>query len=360
MPLTNSPQNAQPTEQQPRSAPPDAGFSLAQKVRFLSQPATYLDDSGPQPRPIETVETHMAWVFLTEQHAYKLKKPVRYDFLDFSTLAARYQDGQAELQLNRRLAQEIYLDLVPLTVDPEGGLQLGQRGTVVDWLVKMRRLPADSLLDVALQQATVTASDITRVVQRLAQFYQSLPPVHLSAVEYRDQLQTDLQTTRQTLTLHANGLPGDWVGQIIDALLRFLKTQADCFDQRVYQGKIIEGHGDLRPEHICLWPEVVVIDCLEFSPPLRMLDCVDELAFLALECERLGHRTIGHQILTTYADVSGDYAPNRLINFYQAYRACLRAKLAIWHIPEPGQLAAADWFKRARRYLHLAESHLPG
>ncbi|MEM9903729.1 MAG: hypothetical protein AAF921_01720 [Cyanobacteria bacterium P01_D01_bin.44] len=353
-------------------------FATPQKVQFLSRLASYCDGQGGvteqismpvdgvpvdgvpvDEKSVDVIETHMSWVFLTEQFVYKLKKPVRYAFLDFSTLAARYQDVQAELRLNRRLAPQVYLEVVPLMVNLQGQLQLGAGTKVIDWLVKMRRLPADGMLDVAIKTGTVEEPDLSRIVQHLAKFYQALPPVELSAMDYRCQLKSDLQTTLQALMRYANGLPGNLVSCLLNELILFLKAEPEIFNDRIRQGKVIEGHGDLRPEHICLKPDITVIDCLEFNPSLRVLDCVDELAFLALECERLGAAWVGDQILELYYRTAQDAPPERLIGFYKAYRACLRAKLAIWHMQEPGRLEAADWFERARTYLYLAEKYLP-
>ncbi len=304
---------------------------------------------------VEVIETHMSWVFLTERYVYKLKKPVRYEFLDFSTLSARYHDCQAELQLNRRLAPQVYLDVVPLIINQSGKLQLGGEGKIVDWLVKMLRLSTDAMLDVAIKQGTVESTDLNRVGQHLVHFYQNLPPANLSAADYLLTVKLELQKTLQELTLHANGLPGDLVSYLITELLAFMQTESDIFNSRICQGKIVEGHGDLRPEHICLKPEVAIIDCLEFNQSLRVLDCADELSFLALECERLGAAWVGNQILTIYCRAAQDCPPESLIRFYKAYRACLRAKLAIWHMQEPGRLEVSAWFERARTYLHLAE-----
>ncbi|MDJ0591654.1 MAG: hypothetical protein QNJ72_16930 [Pleurocapsa sp. MO_226.B13] len=334
-------------------------LATAQKVQFLRQPASYYDRLVDGTERVKAIETHMSWVFLTERYAYKLKKPVRYEFLDFSTLSARYQDCQAELQLNRRLAPQVYLDVVPLVVNPSGQLQLGGEGKIVDWLVEMLRLSADAMLDVAIKEGTVEEKDLIRVVQHLVHFYRTLPPVNLSTADYLLTIESALQTTLQELTLHANGLPGDLVDYLIAELLAFLSTESDLFDRRIRRGKIIEGHGDLRPEHICLKPEIAIIDCLEFDRSLRILDCADELAFLALECDRLGAAWVGNQLLTLYRHATQDSPPERLIRFYKAYRACLRAKLAIWHMKEPGQLEAWDWFERATTYLHLAEKFLP-
>ncbi len=334
-------------------------WATAQKVQFLRQTASYDDGLVDDTERVEVIETHMSWVFLTKQYVYKLKKPVRYEFLDFSTLWARYRDCQAELQLNRRLAPQVYLDLVPLIINPLGQLQLGGEGKIVDWLVKMLRLSADAMLDVAIQKGTVAEIDLTLIVRHLVHFYRRLPPVDWSVADYLFRLESALQRTLVELTLYGNGLPGDLVSYLITELLAFLPAESDLFDSRLGQGKIVEGHGDLRPEHICLKPEVAIIDCLEFARSLRLLDCADELSFLALECERLGAAWVGNQILTLYSRATLDSPPERLIRFYKAYRACLRAKLALWHMKEPGRLEASDWFERARTYLHLAEKFLP-
>ena len=334
-------------------------LATAQKVQFLKQPASYYDGLVDDTGKVDVIETHMSWLFLTERYVYKLKKPVCYEFLDFSTLAARDRDCQAELQLNRRLAPQVYLDVVPLIIDQSGQLQLGGDGEIIDWLVKMLRLPADGMLDMSIKQETVEETDLERVIQHLVHFYRTLTPVRLSATDYLFKLKSNLQTTLQELTLDANGLPGDSSGYLITELIAFLQTESDIFDSRIRQGKIVEGHGDLRPEHICLRPEVAIIDCLEFERSLRILDCADELAFLALECERLGAAWVGNQLLKLYCRAVQDPPPERLIRFYKAYRACHRAKLAIWHMKEPGQLKASDWFDRAQTYLHLAEKFLP-
>lgn len=334
-------------------------FSTSEKVQFLSQSNSYPEAPEDSCRPVEVIETHMSWVFLTEQYAYKLKKPVRYRFLNFSTLEARYQDCQAELRLNRRLAPQVYLDIVPLVVNAQEKLQLNGDGRVIDWLVKMRRLPAENMLDVAIREGTVEAAELSRVVQQFVHFYQALPPANLSTAEYLGRLKSDLQATCQDLELYANGLSREFVSHLTTALLTFLEAEAELFGDRIRQGNVIEGHGDLRPEHICLRPEVAIIDCLEFDRSLRILDCVDELAFLSLECDRLGAAWVGEQILAGYCHMAQDTPPDSLIRFYKAYRACLRAKLAIWHMKEPGQRDKSDWFRRAQIYLCLAENNLP-
>ena len=162
----------------PRASAPE----LAAKVLFLADPQSYPEATGR----VDTIETHMSWVFLTDRHAWKLKKPVRQSHLDFSTEAARRRNCAEELRLNRRLAQDVYLEVVPLTVDADGRLRLGPGGTVVDWLVKMRRLPAERMLDRMIRAGTVHAEDVRRIVGRLCRFYRECAPVAMGEREYRE------------------------------------------------------------------------------------------------------------------------------------------------------------------------------
>ena len=137
----------------------------------------------------------------------------------------------------------------------------------------------------------------------------------------------------------------------------FLDAHGGWFDARVQAGKIIEGHGDLRPEHVCLAPRLWVIDCLEFSRTLRTGDPADELAYLALECERLQADGPGRLLLPCYTELTGDHPPAALVHFYQAYRAVLRAGIAIRHLDEQQFRHSPEWRRRALDYLHLARRH---
>ncbi|MCI0337758.1 MAG: hypothetical protein L0226_09285 [Acidobacteria bacterium] len=323
---------------------------IEEKVEYLSKPEIY-----PIPtKHVESKETHMSWVFLTDTHAYKLKKPVRYDFLDFSTLEARRQDCEEEIRLNRRLAPDVYLGTVPLTIGPQGEVRWAGKGEPIDWLVRMRRLPGDRMLDRAIADQTVSATDVRKVGLLLVRFYKQALPIEIAISEYRRRLIKDIRTYQQELAKSEYALPGDLLKSIVRAQLKLLAEKPGLFDSRAQAGKIIEAHGDLRPEHICLESEPVIIDCLEFNRDFRILDPVSELAFLSLECERLGAADIGDLILQTYFDETGDRPPEPLLVFYKSYHACLRAKIAVWHLKDNAVLDTAKWTNRATHYLQLA------
>lgn len=328
--------------------------SLADKVAFLRQPGHY-----PEPtRRVEAVETHMSWVFLTDVFAYKLKKPVRYDYLDFSTLEARHEDCEAELRLNRRLAAEFYLAVVPLLLAADGSLSLHGEGQPAEWLVKMRRLPAERMLDTLIRQRAVTEDSIRSLARTLTVFYAGSAPEPISAEAYRQRLAVKIAEFLRELSRPEFNLPEDRLAHIAQAQSAFLQQHAVCFDERVAQRRIVEGHGDLRPEHVCLLPEPVVVDCLEFKRDFRILDPLDELGYLALECERLGMPEIGPWLLAGYQEASGDRWPAPLLHFYQSYRASLRAELSIWHLLDDGRHPPQKWICTTHEYLDLAERHI--
>lgn len=320
------------------------------KVAFLGRPEAYPET----PRAVEIVETHLSWVFLTDRHAYKLKKPVRYDHSpDFSTPELRRRDCDEEVRLNRRLARDVYLGVVALTLEPIQGLGVGGAGEPIDWLVWMRRLPADRMLDELIRRGTIEEPDVRAVALQLAKFYAKARPNDIAAPAYRRRLEEGVRSDCRELCCPEFGLPGDRVKTVADGQLAFLERRAELFDQRVREGRIVEGHGDLRPEHICLASEPAIIDCLEFSRDLRIVDPADELAFLALECERLGNPAVGRWFLDTYSKVTGDEPSKALLRFHRTYRALRRAKIAAWHLRDPSVRDHGRWRERARRYLEL-------
>lgn len=335
-------------EQQP------GGCRTRDKVAFLSRPEAY-----PQERPaqVEVIETHMSWVFLTEQHAYKLKKPVRYDFLDFSTLEARGRDCAAEVRLNRRLAPDAYLGALPMNMAPDGRLSLGGAGEPVDWVVHMRRLPADRMLDRLIREGGLHSEDTVRLAHYLADFYARREPITVAPEKYRQRLLENVRHNMEALADTVHEIDERRLEHIRSAQLGVLRDRAALFDARAVDRRIVEGHGDLRPEHVCLEAKPVIFDCLEFNRRLRILDAADELAFLAMECERLGEPDVGETLFRVYGEVTGDWPEPRVIAFYKSSEACVRAKLALWHIFELPRNGWEKWRSRAESYLALADHY---
>lgn len=323
-------------------------------VTFLLKSDTY-----PGQPEVKAIETHMSWIFLAGQFAYKMKKTIAYDHLDYRMLEARHHFCEEELRLNRRFSANVYLELVPVTADLQGQLSLHGAGKTVEWLIKMRRLPADRMLDYRFRHYPVFPKEIRKVTELLSRFYLRCTPADISAAQYRQQLMQNIDDTEHALMQFPTLLSQENIRRIGARLRAMVQWQAARFDDRVRHGKIIEGHADLRPEHICLEvdTEPVIFDCLEFSQKLRVLDAADDIGFLALECERMGFPDIGGNILNDYRSLTKDRVPNQLVHFYKAYRAYVRAKIAIWHQREPQYCHSQQWIRQTQQYLALANRH---
>lgn len=333
--------------------PAEHKVTLAEKVAFLSLPAAYPNAT----MHVEVVETHMSWVFLTKMLAHKLKKPVCYEFLDFRTLEARCRNCEEEVRLNRRLAPRVYIGAVPLVVDAGRELQLDGKGEIVDWLVRMRRLPSERMLDRAILQGTVQDQELQGVARLLADFYKNAIRAAIPPPEYRRRLSDAVTENQRALLAPEFDLPADVVAGVSNILRETLIDSSPLFDSRVQHCHVVEGHGDLRPEHVYLGPDPVVIDCLEFHRDFRILDWADELAFLAMECERLGSPESGKVILKACCRELDDRPPAALIHFYKAHRALLRAKLTILHLQDEDVRDPGKWRLRAMEYVGLANAH---
>ncbi len=326
----------------------------AAKVAFLSHPDAYPE----RPSHVEVIETHMSWVFLTDRRVYKLHKPVRTDYLDFSTLERRRADCAEELRLNRQLAPQVYLGMVALTREADDSLALAGSGEVVEWLVKMRRLPRECLLDARIERGRVTPAEVDGLVEVLVSFYRRTPACPMSGEAYRQRWRRDIQAHHALLLGADRGLPVAQLEHLRDALLGFIDRQAALLGERA--GRVVEAHGDLRPEHVCLNQPPVFIDRLEFNREFRLQDPAEELAFLALECEHLGAAWIGERLFSTYQRLSEDRVRPELVVFYKLARAQLRARLSAAHLTDhPPRESVQKWLNKTRAYLQLAQRYLP-
>lgn len=323
------------------------------KVAFLRDPGSYPD----LPPHIDVRESHHSWVFLTNGHAYKLKKPVVTEHVDFRSLAARRRNAEAEVCLNRRLAPDVYLGLVAVGVNRQGHLQLGA-GRVVDWLVKMRRLHEERSLAHRMAAGRATRDDALATGRRLGRFYRDVArPVPRTPAAHRRRLARSLTRYRDVLLRPRYRLSRAQVQRIATGALALLHTRAERFARRAREGRIVEGHGDLRPEHVFLEDGVTIIDCLEHDQELRTLDAASDVAFLALECERLGAPGLVPALHDGYTEITGDAPPEVVLRFHRVEHALARAMLAVQRIDDDAS-RTSRWLAKAGAYLALASSQL--
>ncbi len=328
--------------------------STADKVRFLSAPEAY----PHAPASVTVLETHMSYVFLAGERVYKLKKPVRYPFLDFSTLGAREHNCREEVRLNRRLAPDVYLGVVPLTYIPERGMALGGDGAAVDWLVAMRRLPQEAMLDRLITEDRLTETEIDALCDTLAGFYHRVERSSISAEDYALRFFREQEKNRDILTRRDFALDHGRTPILLDLLDARLAASRSQLQERVLERRVVDGHGDLRPEHICFRDPIAIFDCLEFNAELRQVDPFDELAYLGVECALIGAKALGAEIAEKVAQRLSCETPRRLISLYAAWRAVLRARQSVAHLLDDMPREPAKWEPLATRYLNLAQSAL--
>lgn len=323
---------------------------LAEKVRFLSDPAAYAGATGH----VETKETHMSWIFLTDRRVYKLKKPLRRPFLDFTSIDSRRHFCEEELRLNRRLAPSTYLSVVPLRSSPDGGLRLGGSGVIVDWLVEMERLPQDDMLDVRIETRDVAPADVAPIASLLTGFYGSLAPERIDGGAVIEHFASEHKVTTQILE-HDDIALGDRVRPVLDRVGAGIASLRPSMERRIASGRVVEGHGDLRPEHVCLSSPPQIIDCLEFSRAMRMVDPYDEVNHLGLECAVLGAGWIRPMLLESLEARLGDRPEPDLMALYGGFRMLLRARLCLAHLLDAPVRKREKWRPLAMSYIAMAE-----
>jgi uncharacterized protein len=315
--------------------------TIDRKVAFLTA----------MPGVEQVIETHMAFVFLTAAYAFKLKKPVSFGYFDHRTLAARANACAAEVRLNRALAGDVYIATIPLVQDA-GHLTLGGAGHVVDWLVHMRRLPADRMLDAVIAARTgPSQAEVAALVVLLAWFYRqqraSPPPAGL----YLAHLQREQAVNAANLAEMAHLLPDPALAQITTDLANRLARLQPDIAAREAGGLVVEGHGDLRPEHVCLTDPLVIFDRVETAREMRVIDVFDEVGYLAAECAMLGRPDMGGPLLAALKDAGFAPPPPPLLASYAMFRLITRARLALDHLRDPNPRTPARWPARAHAYL---------
>jgi aminoglycoside phosphotransferase family enzyme len=303
---------------------------------------------------VEVRQTHISIVAIAPPNVYKIKKPLDLGFLDFSTLEKRRHFCLEEVRLNRRLTQDVYLDVVPIA-RRDSCLHFGPEGEIVDYAVKMRELPREGFLHERLAHGNATADDLERVAVKLAAFYQAQRPSETIADWGRVaklRLSTDenfAQTER-----FAGGLLGRPAFAAIRFFTdRFYERHADLFERRRKDGRILDGHGDLRCEHVHFaGEEINIFDCIEFNERLRLIDVANDVAFLAMDLDVLGRPDLGTTFLRRIAGLLDDPELLSLTNFYKCYRAYVRAKVAAIKSVEP-EVPAADRERSRERAMQL-------
>lgn len=319
-------------------------------LHALHQPACY----PHHPERVEMVQTHISAVFLAGEEVYKLKKPVRFSFVDYSTLALRQHYCHEEVRLNHRLAPTVYLGVVPLLrVGNEYRLRevVNMRdATVVEYLVRMRRLPPAQTLAALLASGQVTTMDMHALAKRLVHFHNTAATTEAARYGAPETVwQAVADNFQDTASFVGNTISEQHYTRIQEFSQSFFREHQPLMQQRIAQGRVREGHGDLRCDHVYFLDQgLSIIDCIEFNPSLRTCDVASELAFLVMDLELHGAPDLAAELLHAYTTQAEDPDLLRLLPFYQCYRAYVRGKVESLKSQEPE--VAAEEREQARQH----------
>jgi aminoglycoside phosphotransferase family enzyme/predicted kinase len=331
-------------------------------IQALQNPALY-------DHPIdkfEVIETHISWVLLTGEYVYKIKKPVDFGFLDFSTLEKRHQYCDEELRLNRRLAPQLYLGVVAITGSEEQP-QLNGKGEAIEYAVKMRQFPQSAQLDRLLAAGQLEPNVIDRLADKVAWFHLSIAACNPSS-PYGDVDHLKLPML-ENFTQIRDGIreatDDPAITSKLDILeqwtLRHLERLAPVIAARKADGYVRECHGDMHLRNIALWQdEIVVFDCIEFNANLYWIDVISEIAFLIMDLEDREQDALAQRFLNHYLEITGDYDGLQLLQFYKVYRAMVRAKVDALRMAQEqsGSTEYRQTFNEFHQYLQLAERYI--
>jgi len=330
---------------------------LANIIQALSDPTAYPESTTI----VEIAQTQMSVVFLTDAFVYKVKKPVNLGYLDYTTLEKRkFLCGQ-EVRLNRRLCPDVYIGVIPITLK-KGTITLDDGGRAIEYAVKMRRLPADRMMDILLAKGQVTVEMIQRVADRVADFHaraETSPDIgrfgSVDTVTFNAE-----ENFNQTEKYIPRAASAKQYERLVDYTRGFIRQQTALLNRRVTEGRVRDCHGDLHSQHVCFTDGICIYDCIEFNDRFRYVDVAAEVSFLAMDLDRWEHPELSKEFVGEYVARRGDRELPQLLNFYRCYFAYVRAKVNCFRLDDAllsdGQKAKA--LEEAKRYFALAESYI--
>ena len=301
---------------------------------------------------VKLLQTHISWVFLTGNFAYKIKKPVDFEFLDFTTLEKRKFFCEEEIRVNRRLCPGLYLKVVPITRSEEG-IRIDGKGKVIEYAVKMKELPRERMMDKLLERNEIDEENIDEIARILAEFHEKAATGKgidnygsISVIKKNWN-----QNFNQTISLRENLIKKEIFDEIENGVNDFIKEHSKLFKKRIKDQRIRECHGDVHSGNIFVVDgKVYIFDAIEFNKAFSCSDVAAEIAFLAMDLDFHNRRDLSKFFVERYVEYSKDEEILKLLNFYKCYRAYVRAKVISFRLNEEGKTAE----KLCKRYFDLA------
>jgi aminoglycoside phosphotransferase family enzyme len=329
---------------------------LPELIQSLLNPKAYPDPASK----VELTQTQISYVLLAGDYVYKIKKPVNMGFLDYTTLEKRLYFCKKEVELNQRLAKDVYLGVVPITKEKD--YVIGGKGEAEEYAVKMRRLPQEKMMDVLLKQNKVTPAMVEKVAAVLVNFHKKAATndeiTRLGGIDAV--IQNTSENFSQTEQYFGVIIAPETYRRIKTYTENFIKDNRPLFLKRMAEGRVRDCHGDLHTAHICFDKGISIYDCIEFIDRLRYTDVAADIAFLAMDLDHYGRQDLSKIFINSYVKRSGDKELLKLLNFYKCYRAYVRGKIGCLHYDDKYTPAAEKnrIAANAQSYFELAESYI--
>ncbi len=314
------------------------------------------------------LHTHISDIFLAGEYAYKIKKPVDFGFLDFTTPEKRLRACRDEVRLNSRLAPQIYLGVVPIYLSG-GGYHVGDMtqtiySRVVDYAVWMTRMPEDGMLDRVAAAGGLRREHMLDIAHQMAQFHataeRNADIDRFGGMQgIRNHVRQNFGQTKRFIDYSITRTQFEYLKDYMEG---YMRTHDLLFSARVSASRVVDGHGDLHLRNMCLYREkVIIFDCIEFNPQLRACDVIGDIAFLTMDLDARHLPGLGNNFLNAYLEETGDYAGLGMLDFYQSYRAYVRGKVASFLLLDASnETERANAMREAKGYFDLAQSYLSG
>lgn len=331
-----------------------------ERLPFLQKALLHPEIYPDHPQSIRLIETHISLLFLTGNYVYKIKKPVNFGFLDFTSLEKRRFFCEQEVTLNRRLSPTLYQGVIEIT--QEGGrVSLEGQGELIEYAVKMKQIPEEFLLDRLLERNQVTPQMMEAVIEKLVEFYATAETndwIKSFAKPERLKQDTD-ENFEQTEKYIDITIPKRGYQDIRRGTDHFLETKKEIFFHRMDQDRIRDCHGDLRLEHIFWGDEISIFDCIEFNERFRYTDVAADIGFLAMDLDYQGRPDLSEHLIRTFIRKSGDNELLEVLDYYKCYRAYVRGKVESFRIDDPylSEEEKKRAIHRAKKYFNLAHQY---
>ncbi len=327
-----------------------------QVVEALIKPEAYDKEAGP----VELKQTHISFVFLVGDYVYKVKKAVNFGFLDFSTLEKRRQFCEKEVNLNKRLCGDMYLEVVPINKSADS-IKIGGAGETVEYAVKMKRIPQEKIMTRLLEEDKVDKKLVEDIARILADFHSKAKSGKkigefgsLSIVEMN--WRENFEQTQEFIGKSISEKTFKFIRENVD---NFMEQSAAFFARRVSENRVRECHGDVHSGNIFVADKIYIFDAIEFNERFRHCDVASEIAFLAMDLDFKGRNDLASFFVKKYVEYSGDKELERILPFYKCYRAYVRGKVTSFKLNDPnvGSQEKTGAAKEANAYFELAAKY---